>query len=144
MADLAEHARPIAGKLTFHRGEPRGFEDIADCDDAIGHMLETYCGQGLLYFPFETLRRIEVLPRSNFMDVLMPRVKITDANGTLEAHVPLLYACSATSPDEGIRNGRETRFESLGDARRGRGQRDFVVDGSMLIGFQNIAAIDFA
>jgi protein involved in temperature-dependent protein secretion len=143
-AELENHGRPIGGTLTFQRGEPRAFEDIADCDDAIGRMLETYCNQGLLYFPFETLRRIEVLPRTNFMDFLMPKVKITDASGTATAYVPLLYACSATSPDEGIRNGRETVFDYLGNARRGQGQRDFVVDGSTLVGLQNIAAIDFA
>ena len=89
------------------------FADIADCDNAIGHMLETYCGQGLLYVPFETLRRIEVLPRSSFMDVLVPKVKITDASQTVETYVSLLYACSGTSPNQGIRNGGETRFESL-------------------------------
>jgi hypothetical protein len=34
-------------------------------------------------------------------------------------------------------------FEYLGEARRGRGQRDFLVDGGGLVGWQAIAAIDF-
>lgn len=143
-ADFEKRARPVAGKLTFQRGEPRAFGDIVDCDDAIGQMLETYCGNGLLYFPFETVRRIEFLPKTNFMDVLMPKVKITDATGTVTAYVPLLYATSSTADERTIRNGRETMFDYVGEARRGRGQRDFMLDGSMLIGMQNIAAIDFA
>jgi protein involved in temperature-dependent protein secretion len=143
-ADFEKRARPVAGRLTFQRGEPRAFGDIVDCDDAIGQMLETYCGDGLLYFPFETLRRVEFLPRTNFMDILMPKVKVTDATGTVIAYVPLLYATSATSPEAGIRTGRETMFDYVGEARRGQGQRDFMLDGSMLIGLQNVAAIDFA
>ena len=67
-AKLAEHARPIAGKLTFVDGEVMAFTDITDGDDSIGQMLETYCGEGLLYFPFATVRRIEVLPKANFLD----------------------------------------------------------------------------
>jgi len=63
----------------------------------IGRMLETYCGDGLLYFPFNSLRRVEVLAKTSFMDHLMPRVQITDEHGTAMAYVPLLYAGSSTS-----------------------------------------------
>lgn len=140
----AERAQPIAGKLTLAGGEVRPFSDITDADDGIGQMLETYCDEGLLYFPFSSLRRVEVLPRSNFMDHLMPKVKITDEHGTATAYVPLLYACSATSANEQLRTGQATAFAYLGSARRGRGQRDFELDGSALVGFQRVAAIDFA
>ena len=148
--DLANQAKlrlastePIAGKLTLATGEVRPFKDITDSDDAIGRMLETYCGEGLLYFPFNSLRRIEVLPKTSFMDHLMPRVKITDEHGTALAYVPLLYAGSSTSPIDELRNGRGTVFEYLGEARRGRGQRDLMIDGGGLVGFHAIAAIDF-
>jgi protein involved in temperature-dependent protein secretion len=136
-------AEPVAGKLTLASGEVRPFRDFADADDAIGKMLETYCGNGLLYFPFSGLRRVEVLPKTSFMDHLLPKVKITDSDGTALAYVPLLYAGSSTSPVNELRNGRGTVFEYLGEARRGRGQRDFLVDGGGLVGWQAIAAIDF-
>jgi hypothetical protein len=34
-------------------------------------------------------------------------------------------------------------FEYLGEARRGHGQRDLMIDGGGLVGFHAIAAIDF-
>jgi protein involved in temperature-dependent protein secretion len=148
--DLASQAKlrlaagePIAGQLTLQTGETRRFKDITDSDDAIGRMLETYCGDGLLYFPFHGLRRIEVLPRTNFMDHLMPKVQITDDHGTALAYVPLLYAGSSTSPSPELRSGRGTVFQYLGEARRGHGQRDLMIDGGGLVGFHVISAIDF-
>lgn len=141
-AELAV-TRPVAGALTFAGGQIKAFKDITDADDAIGRMLEAYCDEGLVYFPFEGLRRIAVLPRQNFMDHLMPQVDVSNERGTMRVYVPLLYAGSATATDDQLRNGRMTVFEYVGVARRGRGQRDFLVDSS-LVGLQNIAAIDFA
>lgn len=148
--DLANQAKtrlaagdPIAGQLTLQRGETRRFQDITDADDAIGRMLETYCGDGLLYFPFTSLRRVEVLPKTSFMDHLMPKVQITDEHGTALAYVPLLYAGSSTSPSPDLRSGRGTVFQYLGEARRGHGQRDLMIDGGGLVGWHVISAIDF-
>jgi protein involved in temperature-dependent protein secretion len=148
--DLANQAKlrlaggdPIAGQLTLQTGEVRRFKDITDSDDAIGRMLETYCDHGLLYFPFNSLRRVEVMPKTSFMDHLMPKVQITDEHGTALAYVPLLYAGSSTSPTPDLRSGRGTVFQYLGEARRGHGQRDLVIDGGGLVGWHVIAAIDF-
>jgi protein involved in temperature-dependent protein secretion len=149
-AELADHERamlatvgqPAAGTLTFVDGTTRAFNDIADADDAIGRMLEAYGDGGLVYFPFEGVRRIVVRAPEHIFDHLMPRVEITDAHGTLSVYVPLLYACSATAEAPEVRTGRTTMFSYLGDARRGSGQRDFQVDGA-LIGLQHIAAIEF-
>ncbi len=141
--DLDRQARPIPGTLTFHDGKTRAFANLTDADDAIGQMLETYCGDGLLYFPFAALRRIELLPRTNFIDYLVPKAKLTTSAGIVRAYVPLLYAGSTTSAEPTIRSGRMTMFDYLGSARRGRGQRDFFAD-STTIGLQSIAAIDFA
>jgi type VI secretion system protein ImpE len=135
--------RPVAGRI-FLGSEPRAFKNLIDADDAIGQMLETYCGSGLLYFPFSTLRRVEFLPKTNFMDFLMPKVKITDlAGATSHAFVPLLYAGSSTHSEETTRNGRMTTFDYVGEGRRGRGQRDFFADNAM-IGLQGVTAIEFA
>lgn len=148
--DLANQAKlrlassePVAGRLTLQSGEVRPFKDITDSDDAIGRMLETYCGDGLLYFPFHSLRRVELLPKTSFMDHLMPKVKITDGAGTALAYVPLLYAGSASSPSPELRTGRTTVFEYLGEARRGHGQRDLMIDGGGMVGWHVISAIDF-
>lgn len=138
-----QQIRPVAGRI-YINGQPRAFGNLVDADDAIGQMLETYCGNGLLYFPFATLRRIDFLPKTNFMDLLMPKVQITDVQGnTSLAFVPMLYAGSATHADETIRNGRMTMFDYVGEARRPRGQRDLFADQSM-IGIQNVTAIELA
>src|SRR3954465_2331364 len=118
-AEITKHARPIAGTLTFVNGPAKAFENIADADDAIGQMLECYGDDGLLYFPFEGLRRIAPrLPRG-VIDHLMPLVEVTDARGTMLVYVPLLYACSSTSSQNLIRNGRATIGTLLGAAWRG-------------------------
>jgi hypothetical protein len=144
-ADMAVHVRPVSGRLHFLDGQVRPFGDLVDSDDAIGQMLETFCGEGLLYFPFAALRRVDFLPRTNFMDVLMPKVQIADAQGgTAMAFVPMLYAGSSVDPDQSARTGQMTMFDHVGPGRRGRGQRDFVLDGGTMIGIQNIAAIEFA
>lgn len=141
--DTAAQVRPVPGRLHLAGGETRVFRDLADSDDAIGQMLETYCGNGLLYFPFAALRRIDFLPKANFMDVLMPKVQIVDLQGqTAMAFVPMLYSGSALSDDPYTRNGRMTMFEYVGRARRGRGQRDFVIDGGTMIGIQHVTAIE--
>jgi protein involved in temperature-dependent protein secretion len=140
--ELAARSRPIGGRLTLANGEVRTFANITDTDDAIGQMLETYCGNGLLYFPFEGLRRIEVLPKTNFMDHLVPKVKLTGAQGSGTVLVPLLYANSTTSSVTELRNGLGTFFDYVGQARRGRGHRDFMVDNA-LVGLGNIASIEF-
>lgn len=137
-----QQIRPVPGRI-FVNGQPRTFTNLVDADDAIGQMLETYCGNGLLYFPFATLRRIDFLPKTNFMDHLMPKVRITDLQGqTALAFCPLLYAGSSTHPDETIRNGRMTMFDYVGEARRPRGQRDLFAD-QVMIGLQGVTAIEF-
>lgn len=140
-----EQIKPVSGRLLVN-GKARPFRDLVDADDAIGQMLETYCGGGLLYFSFATLRTIELLPKTNFMDVLLPKVQITDKqNVTSMAYVPLLYAGSSTHADETIRTGRMTMFDYVGAARgrRPRGQRDFFADGTAMIGLQSVQAIEF-
>lgn len=139
-ADM-QQIRPVPGRI-YVNGQPRPFTNLVDGDDAIGQMLETYCGPGLLYFPFATLRRVDFLPKTNFMDHYMPKVQITDTQGnTALAFVPLLYAGSSMDPDDTIRNGRMTMFDYVGEGRRARGQRDFFADGTM-IGLQNVTAIE--
>jgi ImpE protein len=142
--DMKQNVQPVAGRVTTQQGQVRPFRDLVDGDDAIGQMLETYCGEGLLYFPFAALRRVEFLPKTNFMDVLMPKVRITDGRGgTAMAFVPLLYAGSSTDAEQMTRTGRTTSFSYVGEGRRASGQRDFFLDGGTAMGLQNIAAIDF-
>lgn len=143
-ADLAPLARPCAGQITFLDGTTHAFTSLTDCDDAIGQMFETYCGEGLLYFPFEAVRRVQLFPRDTFMDHLIPKARITLARGDVRAYLPTLYTGSALATDDlEIRSGQHTVFDKLGDARRGRGQRHFRA-GTAMIAMQGISAIDFS
>jgi protein involved in temperature-dependent protein secretion len=133
----------VAGTLTFRDGRKRAFKSIVDSDDGIGAMLESYGPSGLLYMPFASLRSITFLPPKNFIDRLVPRADVVLADGTsTQALVPMLYAQSSTSSDKTIAAGRMTTWSYVGSARRGLGQRDFVLDGGMMIGMQNVAAIE--
>ena len=141
-ADLAPLTRPYAGQLTFTDGTTQAFANLTDCDDAIGQMFEAYCGEGLLYFPFEAVRRIQLFPRDTFMDFLIPKARITLARGDVRAYLPILYVGSALADNPSLRSGKHTIFDKLADARRGRGQRFFRADDEM-IALQGISAIDF-
>ncbi|KAB2910338.1 MAG: hypothetical protein F9K40_02825 [Kofleriaceae bacterium] len=134
---------PVAGKLVFRDGTAREFSSIVDSDDGIGAMLETYGPSGLMYFPFAALRSVTFLPPRNFIDRLVPRADVVLADGTrATVLVPLLYALSSTSGDAMLRAGRLTSWRYVGPARRGLGQRDFVLDGGRMIGMQNVGAIE--
>ncbi|HET9619842.1 MAG TPA: type VI secretion system accessory protein TagJ [Kofleriaceae bacterium] len=142
-AELAPHVRPIGGKITFVDGTTHAFASLSDADDAIGQMFEAYCGEGLLYFPFEAVRRVQLFPRDTFMDYLIPKARITLARGDVRAYLPTLYTGSALSPSTAVRAGKHAEFKSLGGARHGIGQRFFRADEAM-VSLQGIAAIDFA
>ena len=142
-SDLAPLSRPYAGQVTFLDGTTQAFANLTDCDDAIGQMFETYCGEGLLYFPFEAVRRIQLFPRDTFLDHLIPKARITLARGDVRAYLPVLYAGSARADNPSIRTGKYTEFDKLADARRGRGGRFFRADDQM-ISLQSISAIDFS
>lgn len=134
---------PTAGTLTYHDGRKRAFRSIVDSDDAIGAMLETYGPNGLLYMPFASLKSITFLPPKNFVDQIVPQAEVVMADGTrTTVVVPLLYALSSTDGDATIRAGRLTTWKYVGSARRGLGQRDFVLDGGVMIGMQNVASIE--
>ena len=134
---------PVAGRLTFTDGGVREFSSIVDSDDGIGAMLETYGPGGLLYIPFAAIRSLRFLPARNFIDRLVPRAEVELTSGEeTTVLVPLLYALSTTSKDASIRAGRMTTWRYVGPARRGLGQRDFVIDGGRMIGMQRVAAIE--
>jgi protein involved in temperature-dependent protein secretion len=138
-----ENIPSVSGKLTFRDGRVREFKSIVDSDNGIGAMLETYGPSGLMYLPFAALRSLTFLPPRNFIDRLVPRAEAVLGDGTsTTVLVPLLYALSTTDGDASIRAGRMTTWRYVGPARRGLGQRDFVLDGGVTIGMQNVAAIE--
>lgn len=138
-----QQIQPVSGRLHYRDDKAREFSSIEDSDDTIGQMFETYGGNGLLFIPMATVRRIDFLPVSNFMDLLVPKAQLQLTNGeTWNALMPLLYAGSTSADDAAIRAGRMTTWDYVGSARRGMGQRDFVLDGGTMVGMQHVAAIE--
>jgi protein involved in temperature-dependent protein secretion len=145
LADFAQAARPVAGQVTLRNGTVRPFTDLRDYDDGIGQMFELFIGNGVTYAPMELVRRLELKAPSQFIEQLAFRATLTTRTGeVIHGFMPLLYACSTTAGDATIRVGRTTTFDYVGRACRAIGQRDFKLNGGVMMGMQNIAAIDFA
>jgi protein involved in temperature-dependent protein secretion len=144
-SDFAQAGRPVAGQVTLRSGTVRPFKDLRDYDDGIGQMFELFVGNGVTYAPMELVRRLELKAPSQFIEQLAFRATLTTRTGdVIHGFMPLLYACSTTAGDSTVRVGRTTTFDYVGRACRAIGQRDFKLDGSVMMGMQNIAAIDFA
>jgi protein involved in temperature-dependent protein secretion len=143
-ADMAVQVPKRPGRLTFVDGRTHDFGELLDADDAIGAMLEAYVGDGVLYFPFATIRRVELPPPRNLLDLFTPLALVHLLDGQVATvAVPLLHARSSTSDDAALRSGRTTTFDFVGDGRRAIGMRDFEAGGA-LIGMGRVASIDFA
>ena len=144
-SDFAPAVRPVAGQVTLRNGTVRPFRDLRDYDDGIGQMFELFVGNGVTYAPMELVRRLELKAPSQFIEQLAFRATLTTRTGkVINGFMPLLYPCSTTASSATIRVGRETTFDHIGSACRALGQRDFKLDGGIMMGMQNIAAIDFA
>jgi protein involved in temperature-dependent protein secretion len=108
-------------------------------------MLEVYVDNTVVYFPFETIKRVEIPQPSSFIELYTPRCKILDRKGnTTHGFLPTLYAGSTTHPDQTIRTGRMTTFAYVGRACRGTGQRDLKIDGGTMMGIERVAMIEFS
>lgn len=143
--DFGKLLRPIAGRLLLRDGSVRPFSDLRDCDDAIGQMFEVFLDGTCLYFPFETVRRIEIEAPQSFVTLYHQRVAITMRDGRIaNGLMPLLYAGSLQSASPFTRTGRETTFSYVGRARRGLGQRDLWIDNGTMMGIQRVAAIELS
>jgi len=144
-ADFASVVRPVAGQITLRNGTVKPFTDLRDYDDGIGQMFELFVGNGVTYAPMELVKHIEIKAPSQFIEQLAFRVVVTTKTGeVINGFMPLLYAGSTTAGAPTIRVGRETKFDHIGSACRALGQRDFKVNGGIMMGMQNIAAVDFA
>ncbi len=144
-SDFAPSVRPVGGQVTLRNGTARPFNDLRDYDDGIGQMFELFVGNGVTYAPMELVRRLELKAPSQFIEQLAFRATLTTRTGeVINGFMPLLYPCSTTAASAMIRVGRETTFDHIGSACRALGQRDFKLDGGIMMGMQNIAAIDFA
>jgi type VI secretion system protein ImpE len=124
----AEEQRP---KLTGTAdGQP--FDDLRDLDDLTASFFEVLTSTGKYYWvPLERVEMVEFRPPAQSRDLLWRSARMTVRGGPDgEVFIPVLYAGSATDPDDRIRLGRMTEWRGgEGAPVRGVGQRMFLVGG---------------
>ena len=100
-----------------------------DYDDGIGALLEVFVGGRCVWVPFRTLRSLQFTPPRGLLDLLWSQCEIVTVTCTrYQAHVPVLYAGTATRSDAQVRCGQKTEWQDeLGLGFRGYGQRVFLV-----------------
>lgn len=110
----------------------RPFEEIRDCDDTLGPVLEVFVRDQYVWLPFEQITRVEFQTPTRLRDTLWVEAKIeTREHSLTHVVVPALYVRSTEQSDERVKLGRMTDWLALGnDQFQGIGQRMFWVDGS--------------
>ncbi len=141
--ERAEKERPDVGCEID--GERYG--DLRDYDDLLGPVLEVFAGGHYLWLPFERVKRLELAPPTQLVDLLWPRATLEDSSGA-EAHVhlPALYVGSSEAADERLRLGRGTEWiEQAGLLYRGVGQKTWLAqraDGEREIALLELRRLD--
>jgi type VI secretion system protein ImpE len=93
----------------------REFEGLRDGDDRFASVLEALTAGKYVWVPFEEIRRLRIgkieTPRDQFF--LPAQLRLHDGS-EMSVHLPVLYPGSHAHPDEAIRSGRETDWQSDG------------------------------
>lgn len=102
-----------------------GFEWIADADSRLGPVLEVFLNGAYYWAPFSRIRRIVIEPPTDARDLVWVPAQFTWSNeGEAMGFIPARYAGSERSEDDGVRMGRRTEWQALGEeAFAGLGQR---------------------
>lgn len=118
---------------------------FVDSDETTGALLEIFVGGRCLFVPTHNLRSLEFVKPRGLLDLLWAPCAIeTTAGVKYSAHVPVLYAGTASHPDPRVRCGLETQWQDqLGVAFRGHGARVFTA-GDREVGVVELRKVRFA
>lgn len=125
------------------------FTDLRDYDDLLGPVLEVYAGGRYLWLPLERVKRIEIAPPAQLVDLLWPQATLEEISGA-EAHVhlPALYVGSSEAADERVKLGRTTEWRDHADLLyRGIGQKTWLAqraDGEREIGLLEVRKLEIS
>jgi type VI secretion system protein ImpE len=109
--DRAEEERPaLIGTLNGS-----AFEDLRDCDDIFGPVLEVIVQDKYTWIPFEQIKRMEVAPPKQLRDLLWATTSIETTDKSMQAFLPTLYLNSSSHENDQVRLGRMTDWVSVGE-----------------------------
>ncbi|HWA97551.1 MAG TPA: type VI secretion system accessory protein TagJ [Pirellulales bacterium] len=107
----------------------RPFDDLRDCDDLLGPMLEIMILRDYIWLPLEQVRSIEITPPERPRDLVWIPIRLVLIDETQRSgYMPVLYNGSHESGDDQLRLGRLTDWtNSDGGPTRGLGMRTLLV-----------------
>lgn len=121
----ADEMRPdITGT---RNGQP--FAGFGDTDSRLSFFLEAFVHERYVWIPFGALRELVIDRPKSLFDLVWAAGRVTTWDGlTLNCFLPVIYPQSNTHPDDRIKMGRMTDWQSLGGSfYRGLGQHVFQV-----------------
>ena len=110
--DRAEEERPaFTGRINGDQ-----FLDFRDYNDLLGPVLEVIMAGEYTWLPFEQIKQISIESPRQLRDLIWTPARIEATDGTLgEVFIPALYSGSSRHPQDMVRLGRMTDWESLSD-----------------------------
>jgi type VI secretion system protein ImpE len=126
LLDRVEEERPLlAGKINGI-----AFQDLKDCDELTGPVLEIFVQDKYTWLPFEQIRRIEISEPKNLRDLMWSSARIEALDGTMaQVYLPVLYPGSSDHGSDEVRLGRRTEWNLFRkDVIFGVGSRLLLVD----------------
>ena len=135
LAQAAEACPSVNGKLN-----EKPFEDLRDCDDLFGTVLEVISQGNYFWVPLETIESIAMMPPRFPRDLLWAKAQLETASGTGQVFLPTLYPRTHEHADQQVRLGRQTDWTDDGGPVLGRGLRMFLAgdDASTILEWRDI------
>lgn len=132
----AEATPPLNGKLN-----DKSFDELRDCDDLFGGVLEVFAQGSYFWVPLESVELIAINPPKFPRDLLWVPARLETAGESGQVFLPALYPDSYSHADEQVKLGRLTDWHGDDDGPvLGRGLRMFLVgdDTSTLLEWRQL------
>jgi type VI secretion system protein ImpE len=127
------------------QADSQPFNNLRDCDDLLAPFLEVIVQRDYVWVPFENIKQLEIAAPAKLRDLIWIPAKVELRNDPLgEVYLPCLYSASSDHPDDRVKLGRMTDWNTLGEGCvLGAGQRMFFVDDTERP-IHEVRKIDFA
>jgi type VI secretion system protein ImpE len=144
-------AAPAGGAAKARPGTLNGrpFQTIADADPRIDSRLEVFVAGEYVWLPFEFVGSIRIEPPRFLRDLIWATARVSTAPEFTgrefgEVLLPVLCPLSAQHPDDQVRLGRATDWQSSDGQDIPFGQKLLVLDGEEVVSFLEIRELQFA
>ena len=135
-SDLGEVVAAAEESFDDFRGELNGktFTSFRDGDDRTAPVLEVIHGSDYLWVALGQIRRLEISAPRKLRDLFWIRSRVETFEKSLgDVYVPVIYPGSWKNPDDRVKLGQLTQWESVRDRMVcGAGQRVFLVDAEQV------------